>query len=259
MRPRRPPPWRAHRGRGALLRRVRRRVGGRRRRVRSHEWGPRGEGRALPQRARVRRRRRRHVEASNVPRRARAGAPLELLRVFADAGLCVEDAWPLAGGEILVAVAGRPPRPSRPRRRPRRPTPRRRPGRRGRARRPPRRSTRGRVALRRLRALWGAAARRPRTPPAERPLWDAGGSAARGLARGLRGAARRAGPLRRAGRLGRGVRIHSADGGDRPGRRRLRRPRAAAPPEVALTVTVGGRPAAAAQWLRDRRRGRRPI
>ena len=49
-------------------------------------------------------------EAGNVYR-ARAGAPLELLRVFADAGLCVEDAWPLTGGEILVAVASRPPAP----------------------------------------------------------------------------------------------------------------------------------------------------
>ena len=43
--------------------------------------------------------------------RSKDGAPLALLRVFADAGLFVEDAWPLAGGEILVAVASRPPAP----------------------------------------------------------------------------------------------------------------------------------------------------
>ena len=114
-------------------------------------------------------------EAGNVYR-ARAGAPLELLRVFADAGRCVEDAWPLTGGEILVAVASRPPAPVEA-------APATPPyaaaalGRRGGAgaRRADRRA--GRVALRRLRAALGrllvdrrSAARR------FQPLWDAGGA-----------------------------------------------------------------------------------
>jgi len=40
--------------------------------------------------------------------RSRHGAPLHLLRVFADAGLCVEESWPLVNGGVLVAVAARP-------------------------------------------------------------------------------------------------------------------------------------------------------
>ena len=206
--------------------------------------------------------------ASSSPRRrratstARAGAPLELLRVFADAGLCVEDAWPLAGGEVLVAVASRPPAPveaapaaappyaapppwaPRPRPAPAAPID------------APDASRCGVSG-----PLWDACSSTYIPPPAERPL--APGTPAEALPAGWHEAyvALRDARGRSVARGGWDVACASTspteviDRGDGVYVVRAR----AAPPEVELTVTVGGRPVAAPQWRASVVADERPI
>ena len=181
-------------------------------------------------------------EAGNVYR-ARAGAPLELLRVFADAGLCAEDAWPLEGGEILVAVASRPPAPveAAPAAAPPAAPP---PGRRGRPA-PAADRRAGRVARTRSGPLGTRNSSAEALPAgwheAYVALRDARG---RSVARGGWDVACTSTAQTEVIDRGDGVYVVRA---------------LAAPPEVALTVTVGGRPVGAARWRASVVADERPI